>query len=205
MGLSDPLLTRVAWPKAYRIIPSRFPPIDVFEDLGNSALLAELEGLTNPRLREQWGMITLIPAGRCVAGPGATYVMAPFVHANPLGSRFADGSYGVYYAASDLETAITETVHHMSEFYAATQSPPERNEFRCLVGSYVRRVAMASSMSVFVVMEAKILLHSGQMLSGFRSRNDTSSIIGMVNELTEYSIFTRNAGPKLSCLDRPAL
>ncbi len=36
-------------------------------------------------------------------------VMAPFTHLNPKGSRFSDGSYGVYYAAKRLSTAIAET------------------------------------------------------------------------------------------------
>ena len=33
------------------------------------------------------------------AAPGASYVMAAFTHLNPKGSRFSDGSFGVYYAA----------------------------------------------------------------------------------------------------------
>ena len=31
--------------------------------------------------------------------------MAAFTHLNPEGSRFSDGSYGVYYAAHTLATA----------------------------------------------------------------------------------------------------
>lgn len=131
---SPPPLAQVRWPKAYRIIPSRFPPIDVFESFGNQGLLAELEGLTNPRLREQWGDISIVPPERRVTAPGGTYVMAPFTHPNKNGSRFSAGDYGVYYAAREVETALSETVHHMGLFYAATSDPPHQNEFRCLVG-----------------------------------------------------------------------
>lgn len=133
--MSHPPLAQVTWPKAYRIIPSRFPPIDVFEEFGNSDLLAELEGISNPRLREQWGDIAIVPPGRRVTGPGATYVMAPFTHPNKNGSRFSDGSYGMYYAANGFETAVAETVYHMARFYAATNDPPHQTDFRCLVGT----------------------------------------------------------------------
>jgi hypothetical protein len=60
--------------------------------------------------------------------------MAPFTHVNPNGSRFADGSYGVYYAARELATAIAETVYHLGRFYAATADPPHGEAMRALVG-----------------------------------------------------------------------
>jgi hypothetical protein len=106
----------VEWPLAWRIVASRYPPIHLFERLTPDpavwdALIA-LEQLTNPRVRDEVGDITLVPPDERVSGPGASYVMAPFTHINPTGSRFSDGSFGVYYAASALETAIAETIHH---------------------------------------------------------------------------------------------
>ena len=59
------------------------------------------------------------PADR-VAGPGATLIMAAFTHLNPLGSRFSDGSWGVYYAADSLDTAVAEVSHHRGLFLART-------------------------------------------------------------------------------------
>jgi hypothetical protein len=47
--------------------------------------------------------------------------MAAFTHLNPEGSRFSDGSYGVFYAAKDLETAIAETRYHRERFMGATK------------------------------------------------------------------------------------
>jgi hypothetical protein len=61
--------------------------------------------------------------------------MAPFTHVNPRGSRFSDGTYGVYYAARELGTAVAETVYHMARFYAATADPPHDEDMRELVGS----------------------------------------------------------------------
>lgn len=131
----------LVWSQAWRIIASRHPPIDLFERvaLGESAIsdaLIALEQLTNPRLRDEIGEIALVPPERRVSGPGATYVMAPFTHINPLGSRFADGSFGAYYAAADLKTAIAETVYHFENFARDSADPPRSEDMRVLVGAF---------------------------------------------------------------------
>ena len=83
----------------------------------------ELESMTNPRLRDEAGIIGLVPREDRVSGPGTSVIMAPFTHLNPEGSRFTDGSYGVFYAARDLGTAIAETKHHRERFLRATMQP----------------------------------------------------------------------------------
>jgi hypothetical protein len=72
------------------------------------ALIAA-EMLVNPRIRNDVGEIHLVPPNERVSGPGASYVMAAFTHLNPRGSRFSDGTYGVYYAGREFETALRET------------------------------------------------------------------------------------------------
>lgn len=129
----------VEWPLAWRIVASRYPPIHLFERLTPDpavwdALIA-LEQLTNPRVRDEVGDITLVPPDERVSGPGASYVMAPFTHLNPTGSRFSDGSFGVYYAASALETAIAETIHHFEIFARDSGDPPRMEDMRVLVGA----------------------------------------------------------------------
>jgi RES domain-containing protein len=130
---------RVVWSRAWRIIASRYPPIQVFERLSNDpqvwdALIA-LEEATNPRVRDEVGEIQLVPANRRVAGSHASYVMAPFTHINPKGSRFSNGTYGVYYAASLLETAIRETAHHFARIAAESKDSLRREDMRVLVGT----------------------------------------------------------------------
>ena len=130
---------RVDWPQAWRIIASRYPPIRLFERLTDDpavwdALLA-LEQLTNPRVRDEIGDISLVPPDERVSGPGASWVMAAFTHLNPKGSRFSDGSYGVYYAAAALDTAIAETVFHFEDFARDSADPPRSEDFRVLVGA----------------------------------------------------------------------
>lgn len=130
---------RVERPQAWRVIASRYPPINLFERLiADTAVwdaLIALEQLTNSRVRDEVGDIALVPPDERVSGPGANYVMAAFTHLNPTGSRFSDGSFGVYYAAAALETAIAETVFHFEVFARDSADPPRSEDFRVLVGA----------------------------------------------------------------------
>lgn len=115
--------------KVHRVIPSKFPPVLLF-DWANSPeeleQIAHLEGLTNERIQADLGRINLIPKEDWVGGQGSTPLMAAFTHIG-FESRFSDGSYGVYYAASTLSAAIKETVFHRERFYSAS------NEATCSV------------------------------------------------------------------------
>lgn len=129
----------IDWPQAWRVIASRYPPINLYERItADTAVwdaLIALEELTNPSVRDAVGDIALVPPDERVSGPGASYVMAAFTHINPQGSRFNDGRYGVYYAAAALETAIRETVFHFEAFARDSADPPRSEDFRVLVGS----------------------------------------------------------------------
>lgn len=133
-------LRQIRWKSAWRVTPSKFPPIDLFEDLTSDPaeweLLAELEAALNPRVRQEIGEISLVPPERRVH---STVVMAPFVHLNPLGSRFSGGSYGVYYAASSLKTAILETVYHLEQRLSAGRAAADDLDQRVYVGSVAGR------------------------------------------------------------------
>lgn len=116
-------VARIEWKPCWRIIPSRFPPIQLFErvtDPDDLEAIFALESLTNPRLRDETGDIRLVPPEDRISGPGTSIIMAAFTHLNPDGSRFSDGTYGVFYAASDLDTAIAETKHYRERFMHAT-------------------------------------------------------------------------------------
>jgi hypothetical protein len=124
---------QVTWLPSWRIIPSRFPPIQLFErvtDPTDLDAVLELESLTNDRVRAEVGQLDLIPLEDRLAGPGTSPIIAAFTHLNPDGSRFSDGSYGVYYAARALETAIAETRHHREQFMRATAEPPMELDMR---------------------------------------------------------------------------
>lgn len=124
---------KLAWHPAYRVIPTRYPAVGLFERIASAddfdALYA-LEALTNDRLRDEVGDISLVPPEERLSGPGSSPIMAAFTHLNPRGSRFSDGSYGVFYCAKTSRTSIAETRHHSALFMAATHEPPMRLQMR---------------------------------------------------------------------------
>ena len=108
----------------WRVIAARHPPLALFEQvasLDEFEALHELEAAFSPHYDEVTLLLTL-PRDQWQYGPGSGYVMAPFAYRNP--SRFSDGSFGVYYAGLELETAIREVAFHRGEFMARTQEPP---------------------------------------------------------------------------------
>lgn len=115
MSTALPRKVGLTWKAQYRIIPTRYPPIDLFErtDLTEREKRAiyHAQRRVNPRLRQSIGQIDLIREGDMLQGPNASIVMAAFTHAG-YPTRFSNGTYGVYYAARTLETAIRETVYH---------------------------------------------------------------------------------------------
>lgn len=128
-------LSRVHWPSCFRVIPSRFPPVQLFERVADPADLdavLAIEALTNERIRDEVGALQLLPPEDRVTGAGAGYLMAAFTHVSPVGGRFTDGTYGAYYAGKDLQTAIDETVYHRERFLRATGEEPIELDMRVL-------------------------------------------------------------------------
>lgn len=122
-----PVERRVRWPRASRVIPTRYPAVTLFDRVARAEdfdALYALEALTNDRIRAELGQIDAVPADQRIYGEGSGPIMAAFTHINTEGSRFGDGSFGVFYAARDRRTAIAETRHHHARFLAATQQRP---------------------------------------------------------------------------------
>ncbi len=114
------------WSPCHRLIASRYPTVGLYDDIARPEdldVVFAIEALTNPRIRQELGALSLVPPAERVSGPGASLIMAAFTHLNPEGSRFSDGSYGVYYAADTLPTAIAEVSHHRARFLARTAEP----------------------------------------------------------------------------------
>ena len=114
----------------YRLIPSCFPTINVFEEYYTSSTEFEIafyiEGLTNDRLQCEAGNLMLVDRDDWIYGAGTTPILAAFTHTgNP--SRFTDGSYGVFYAGDSINVSISETMHHMRKKLMATNE--ESGEF----------------------------------------------------------------------------
>ena len=125
--------TRVDWRPCWRVLPDRFPPIPLFERVADAADLdavLEVESLTDPRVRVEVGALHLVAPDERVSGPGTSAVMAAFTHLDPAGSRFSDGTYGVFYAGRELETAVVESRYHRERFLRATDEGPLEIDMR---------------------------------------------------------------------------
>ena len=131
--MTDIPISKIEWRPCFRIVPSRFPPIALFEAVADAADLEavyQIEAMTNDRLREEVGDITLVPPEDRVSGPGSSPIMAAFTHLNPEGDRFTTGTYGVFYAGRTIDTAIAETRYHRTRFLQATSEPAQELDMR---------------------------------------------------------------------------
>jgi len=118
---------------SYRLIPSHFPPIALFENLLDPSELEAayaLESLTNDRLQDEVGNIALVAPEDRISGPGTTAIMAAFTHIG-IPSRFTDGRFGVYYAGLSLATAMAESRFSRARFLQATNEAPQVLTMRC--------------------------------------------------------------------------
>lgn len=123
--------------QGYRLVNSKFPPINLFDDVADAAefeVLYQLQALTNPRLQNEAGRLGLISLAEIPFGiKGCSYAVGPFTHVNPAGSRFSSGAFGVLYLADVMETAIAEVRHHQNQYWSkVTGLSFERFVFRGL-------------------------------------------------------------------------
>lgn len=100
---------------SHRLIPSRFPPIGLFDTVAttaDAAAVMELAGWTNDRLVKE--RLARLPQEEWVFGrANSSIVMAAFLHAAPGGGRFNGPELGAWYAAASQMTAIAEVGHHL--------------------------------------------------------------------------------------------
>lgn len=109
----------------YRVIPSKYPTVELFDGVADSEdfdALYQLQALTNPRL------LSSLPTNN-------NFIQSPFVHLNPEGSRFSNGSFGVFYAGMTEAVAIAETKYHREKFMLETNEPGQEIDMRMIVAS----------------------------------------------------------------------
>lgn len=117
---------------AYRLIPSRFPPIGLFDTVSTAADLdavMELAGWTNDRLVTE--RIARLPREEWVYGrANASIIMASFLHAAPQGMRFNGPDLGAWYASASLTTAVAEVGHHLRREAASVGAGVSVRQYR---------------------------------------------------------------------------
>lgn len=137
---------------SFRLIPSRFPPIGLFDTVATAADLVavmELAGWTNDRLVKE--RLARLPEDQWVFGrANASVVMAAFLHAAPDGGRFNGPELGAWYAAESVRTAAAEVGHHLRREAVATRIERLVRTFRTytarLAGLYLDLVGSRGAM-----------------------------------------------------------
>ncbi len=132
---------RPPWSPCYRLIPSRFPPVNVFESVADEAdfeALYELESLTNPRLAEEAGQLNLVAPEDRVFGPGSSPIMAAFTHPASHDVRFCAAGKGAWYGARSIDTAIAESRHHRERYLRAVAEPAGEISVRSYIAELVK-------------------------------------------------------------------
>ncbi|HTN34843.1 MAG TPA: RES family NAD+ phosphorylase [Marinobacter sp.] len=108
--------------KGFRLVNSKLPTIDIFNDVASPDEfqdLYDLQALTNPRLNQEAGDLSYITLKEIPWGiPGCHYAAASFTHVAPDGSRFSNGEFGMLYIADTMETALLEVEYHQGRYLA---------------------------------------------------------------------------------------
>ena len=117
---------------SYRLIPSRFPPIGLFDTVATAAdaqAVMELAGWTNDRLVAD--RLHRLPQAHWVYGrPNSSVIMASFLHTAPNGLRFNGPELGAWYASKEIETAAAEVGHHLRREAIARNVPGMSRTYR---------------------------------------------------------------------------
>lgn len=110
----------------HRLIPSRFPPVEVYERLGPpelGALAKQIEDLTNPRLRERSWLVS--KGGAAENSPQVqNWNHAPFAYPNPEGSTWLSEAFGVLEVVDCRRGALARSVRRREIFLSRTDEPP---------------------------------------------------------------------------------
>lgn len=117
----------------FRLIPSRFPPVAVYEGLvanDRQNALAAVEAKTNPRLRSTETLAALYNDPE--SPKLQNWNLAPFRYINPEGSLFFDPMRPALELADDKQTALAISVKRRETFLGRTKEPPAGFDMRML-------------------------------------------------------------------------
>ena len=129
----------------YVLIPSRFPPIELYERIANDpehdAAFKEVEALTNPRLREKARLVGGSGPGETEPAHLQNWNHAPFTYPNPDGTRFFGPATAALELFDELQTALAVSVRKREAFLSSTNEVPMGLDMRVLVRRVTGRFA----------------------------------------------------------------
>ncbi len=119
----------------YRLIPSRFPTIDIYRRVAPRSLwplASVVETATNPRVRLKEKLTKGCDTPDTIPPKLQNWNHAPFAYRNPAGSRFLGPDYGVLELADTIQTALAVSVRKREAFLGDAAMPPLDIEMRVL-------------------------------------------------------------------------
>lgn len=130
------LLELVSWiGDSYRLIPSRFPPVAVYEALvapEHMEALVRVEDLTNPRLRSLQRIARNMNEDPETSARLQNWNLAPFAYGNPEGSTFFGEETSCLELSGECQTALAVSVTRRETFLSRTDEPPTGLDMRML-------------------------------------------------------------------------
>jgi len=119
----------------FNLIPSRFPPVDLFERIasGRDTEVAEIENATNPRIRAEGRLTAGSPYAVDERPPKLqNWNLAPFSYPNPEGSVLFDRTVQCLELSGDIQTALAVSVAKRELFLRRTNVGPIGLDMRML-------------------------------------------------------------------------
>lgn len=126
----------IAWSSdGFRLIPSRFPPVSVYDGLvaeDRIEALVEVENRTNPRLHSMERLMGS-SLGLSADSPRLqNWNHAPFAYANPEGSRFFPPERPCLELSDSRQTALAVSIARRETFLGRTSEAPTGLDMRML-------------------------------------------------------------------------
>jgi len=119
----------------YRLIPSRFPTIDIYRRVAPRELwplAAAIETMTNPRVRLKEKLTAGCDRDGAIPPRLQNWNHAPFSYRNPLGTHLLPDGYSILELADSVQTALAVSIRKRERFLGAAQLPLTDLEMRVL-------------------------------------------------------------------------
>ncbi len=121
---------------SYRLIPSRFPPVDIYRRVAppsNWGAIYEVESMTNPRLKSREKLGISLQTADPSSPRFQNWNHAPFAYANPEGTTFFSPVFQCLELADCLQTALSFAISNREAFLGRTSEEPTGLDMRVLV------------------------------------------------------------------------
>jgi hypothetical protein len=129
-----PALQVLAFPASYRIVSADLAPHELIADIASYTdyeAVLEVIALSGADVVDVIGQPALVPPTEWPTGPGAAWALLAFTKpAKP--SRFTDGTFGIWYAGEEYDTAVAETRYHQERLMRQWGEPPQDIEKQAL-------------------------------------------------------------------------